>query len=196
MDTEMLAPRSGETVELIAFSVLVAQCCVPCLRMVLPSEPLNFSLELKREIGKIRQMAAPRSQTRTAITCDKDRQICVTDKERASVQQGQIDCVIDKERTTVRQGQMYLRHRQGGSDCATRTDILRHRQGESQCATRTEILFSSTVSPLRGASISVFINRLNFQLQKGLIKRINSRTFAIVFSNLDHRLAFNIFFNL
>ena len=28
MDTEMLAPRSGETVELIAISVLVAQYCV------------------------------------------------------------------------------------------------------------------------------------------------------------------------
>ena len=144
MDTEMLAPRSGETVELIAFSVLVAQCCVPCLRMVLPSEPLNFSLELKREIGKIRQMAAPRSQTRTAITCDKDRQICVTDKER--VQQGVVcnkdrqiasqtrrellcdkdrcTCVTDKEGATVRQGQIY---------CVTDKERASVRQGQRYC---------------------------------------------------------------
>ena len=60
---------------------------------------------------------------------------------------------VDKEGNSVQQGQSYPRAR----------------QGEQWRATRTEIDFSSTVSPLRGASILVSINRANFQLQKELL---------------------------
>ena len=53
MGTEMLASRSGETVELNAIAVFVVDWCALCLRMVLPSKPFYFLLELKGQIGKI-----------------------------------------------------------------------------------------------------------------------------------------------
>ena len=40
--------------------------------------------------------------------------------------------------------------------------MLCDRQGEKYCATRTETDISSTVLPLRGASISMSINRAKF----------------------------------
>ena len=76
----------------------------------------------------------------------------------------------DKESNSVKQGQI----------------TLRERQGEQQCATRITIDFSSTVSPLRVASILMPIDRSNFQLQKKLISRINFQTFITVSSKLDH----------
>lgn len=36
--------------------------------------------------------------------------------------------------------------------------MLREREGEQQCATRIEITISFTISPLRGADISVSTN--------------------------------------
>ena len=47
MGLETLASRSGETVELKFTAVLVAHCCAPCLQIVLPSEAIEFQLELK-----------------------------------------------------------------------------------------------------------------------------------------------------
>ena len=107
MGMKILAPRSGETMELKSIvilvshytfslfvalhkSVLVAHQRALCLRIVLPSKPSHFRMALKREKGKIRQMAARYlsnyiildvdvrwqhltcSQTRRATICDKD----------------------------------------------------------------------------------------------------------------------------
>ena len=57
--------------------------------------------------------------------------------------------------------------------------MIRDREREKVC-TRTEIDISSTVSPLRDASILGPINGPNFHLPKKLIKRVNFWTLAAV----------------
>ena len=109
MDTEMLASRSGETVELKSIVVLVAHQCDPCRRMVLPSEPFHFREELKGQIGKIRQMAVPCFSNLVAKTTDRWQDTIVPrqrKKQRAT--KTNLRSVTDKESTSARQGQRQI----------------------------------------------------------------------------------------
>ena len=118
-------------------------------------------------------------ETRTEI-CLRARQgerYCATRTDiYARVRQGGRYCATRIDiHARVRQGErycatridIYARVRQRERYCTTRTDIYaRVRQGGRYCATRKATYFSSAVSPLRGASISMSMNWLIFNLQK------------------------------
>ena len=61
---------------------------------------------------------------------------------------------------------------------------LHERQTKEECATRIKIAISSTVSPLRVASVST-----NFHLQKKLIKWVKLHTYTTAFCKLDLKLS-------